>query len=245
MVDYEFDKYVKEGAYHWRLAYHPNPLRRHLELRAMYELTCDHLGRHISLESATGVDIGCGDGAFLRAASDRGANIVGIDRSETGLTVGRNKLLRYGIKGELVRGDVGELPFDREFDFAVAIELIEHIPNPAQLVAEANRCLSADGVFVCTTPMKRDSGLRDHRHVQEFTAHELYDILVQEFDNVLIYGYHPGWLKRSLQNPSRIAMLNRAVRGLTRIGAVFWNPYRYISTSEPDAEWNQLVAVCH
>lgn len=242
---YEFDKYVTEGAYHWRLAHNRNPLRRQLKSQSLYEVVCDHLQRRVELESTDGVDIGCGDGAFMYTAVRKGANIVGVDLSHKGLSAGRQEFRRrLSHPPAMVRADATCLPFRDLFDYAVAIELIEHLEEPMELLRAVAANLRSDGVFICTTPHRQGDELRDHRHVREFTAQELADILNEQFDDVEVFGYYPERLNSLLQTPTPIQQFNRLVRVGARLGSYVWNPYRRLSTRTPDESWRQLVVVC-
>lgn len=52
----------------------------------------------------------------------------------------------------VVLGNAESLNLSQTFDVVVAGELIEHLPNPGQLLATARRHLDKDGVLVLTTP---------------------------------------------------------------------------------------------
>jgi SAM-dependent methyltransferase len=52
-----------------------------------------------------------------------------------------------------VVGDVMKMPFDgSSFDTVVCNQVLEHIPRPADVIAEASRVLKPGGYFVCTAP---------------------------------------------------------------------------------------------
>jgi SAM-dependent methyltransferase len=93
------------------------------------------------------LDIGCRDGALTRhfAAGNR---VVGLDADRDALA----RASKLGI--ETVWADAEEpLPFpDEAFDVVVAAELLEHLPEPQRLVAEAARVLRAGGTIVGSVP---------------------------------------------------------------------------------------------
>lgn len=243
--EYEFDKYVTEGAYHWRLAHNRNLLRRQLKSRSLYNIVCDHIEKNINLQSTDGIDVGCGDGAFMYTAVRRGANIVGIDLSHSGLAAGRQEFRRrLSQPPTMMRADATCLPFRDPFDYAVAIELIEHLEEPTALLRSVAENLQPDGIFVCTTPHRQGDELRDHRHVREFTVQELTRLLSEQFGDVEVLGYYPEYLDSLLQTPTPVQQFNRLIRVGTRLGSYVWNPYRRLSTQTPDESWRQLVAVC-
>lgn len=240
----EFDKYIKEGAYHWELAHNTNPLRQQLKPKTLYSIVCDVIEERLDIETNRGIDVGCGDGAFMYSVQRRGGEIVGVDVSREGIKAGREEFQRRNLPvPEMTQADATRLPFCTQFEYAVGIEIIEHVPDPDSLLAEVVSKLDREGLFVCTTPTKRGDTLRDHRHVQEFSAEELEELLHHHFESVRVLGYFPDSLDDTFQTPTRSPLLNKAVRGSTRIVSQLWNPYRKISTSNPDASWSQLVAI--
>jgi SAM-dependent methyltransferase len=93
------------------------------------------------------LDLGCRYGALTRAYAE--GNLV------TGVDVDREALAEAAKLGIETRwADVDEpLPFDdATFDVVVAGELLEHVRDPAGLVAEARRVLRPDGPFVASVP---------------------------------------------------------------------------------------------
>lgn len=93
------------------------------------------------------LDLGCRSGAVTRHFV-AGNEVVGLDVDRAAL----EKAAAHGI--EPVVGDVEEpLPFpDCSFDVVVAGELLEHLRDPAALVAEAARVLRPGGTLVGSVP---------------------------------------------------------------------------------------------
>jgi len=93
------------------------------------------------------LDVGCRYGALTRAYVD-GNEVVGFDVDRDALA----EAAKLGI--ETVWGDADEaLPFeDASFDVVVCGELLEHIRDPAGLVAEAHRVLRPGGTLVGSVP---------------------------------------------------------------------------------------------
>jgi SAM-dependent methyltransferase len=62
------------------------------------------------------LELGCGSGVFLRAASDRGAEVFGLDASEALLALARKRV----PEADLRRGDMQFLPYEDDFFDVVA-----------------------------------------------------------------------------------------------------------------------------
>jgi ubiquinone/menaquinone biosynthesis C-methylase UbiE len=96
------------------------------------------------------LDLGCGPGNLLERLA--GARRVGADFSETMLAQARRRLAGRG-GFELVKADGAALPFDaRSFDRVVCSEVLEHVPEPARVVAEIRRVCRPGARVVFTVP---------------------------------------------------------------------------------------------
>jgi 2-polyprenyl-3-methyl-5-hydroxy-6-metoxy-1,4-benzoquinol methylase len=92
------------------------------------------------------LDVGCGQGDLLKAAENRGWEATGIDVSSHAVTTARGRGLDVK-KGELT--DVA-LP-ENHFDVITMYEVIEHMPNPRDILLKAHELLKDSGVLVIQT----------------------------------------------------------------------------------------------
>jgi SAM-dependent methyltransferase len=93
------------------------------------------------------LDLGCRYGALTQAYA-RGNEVTGVDVDREALV----EAAKLGIDTQWA--DVDQpLPFaDASFDVVVAGELLEHVRDPARLIAEARRVLRPGGQFVASVP---------------------------------------------------------------------------------------------
>jgi len=92
------------------------------------------------------LDVGCGTGAFLSVANSEYA-CSGVDVSAEAVAVVRHDL---GIEAQ--SGDLRSLQMPRNhFDVITLFDVIEHVPEPDQLLVEVQHLLTPDGVCVMTT----------------------------------------------------------------------------------------------
>lgn len=92
------------------------------------------------------LDLGCGAGFLSNYLAARGHHVRGLDADAESLEVAR----AYDRSGsaDYQRGDACTLPYaDASFDVVCAMDLLEHVEDPARLVAEAARVLAPGGVF--------------------------------------------------------------------------------------------------
>ncbi len=116
-----------------------NPVVRRL-MRA-FERTLDELFEQAAPQSL--LDVGCGEAVlthkWAQRLSDR--RVVGIDLDDPLLHAEWQQRQAPNLSYRVMKAE--NLPFaDGEFDVATAIEVLEHVPDPAHTVAEMARVAS-------------------------------------------------------------------------------------------------------
>jgi 2-polyprenyl-6-hydroxyphenyl methylase/3-demethylubiquinone-9 3-methyltransferase len=92
------------------------------------------------------LDVGCGGGFLSNYLGARGHEVTGLDASADALQVAT--LHDSGGSVRYQQGDALKLPFrDASFDAVCAMDFLEHVENPDQVVAEAARVLRPSGLF--------------------------------------------------------------------------------------------------
>jgi 2-polyprenyl-6-hydroxyphenyl methylase/3-demethylubiquinone-9 3-methyltransferase len=99
------------------------------------------------------LDVGCGGGILSEPLARRGARVTGIDMGTAALAVARHHMAAGGLTIDYRRTTVEALA-DREpaaFDVVVCMELQEHVPDPASVLAACSRLLRPGGnLFLAT-----------------------------------------------------------------------------------------------
>ncbi len=113
-----------------------NPVVR--RLMAGFESTLDEL--FVKADAHSLLDVGCGEGVLVEqwahALGER--RVVGIDLDDPHLREQWAKRSAPNLEYRVMKAE--NLPFaDDEFDVATAIEVLEHVPDPAHTVAEMAR----------------------------------------------------------------------------------------------------------
>lgn len=125
------------------------------------------------------VDVGCGDGRFLREVANRYPDIklLGVDASARaiGLAQALNPGIEYRAHDIVADGAPGR------FDVATLIEVIEHIPPLAlpDFLRTVASMLSPGGRLIVTVPHRNKPLIE--KHYQHFTATQLEQLLAPHF----------------------------------------------------------------
>jgi ubiquinone/menaquinone biosynthesis C-methylase UbiE len=95
------------------------------------------------------LDVGCGTGVWLRAATALGALPAGVDISQVALDACRRDL----PAAELHCGPAESLPFsEREFDFISCLGALEHFVEPHAALREMIRVAKPGALFLLLVP---------------------------------------------------------------------------------------------
>ena len=94
------------------------------------------------------MDIGCASGGLLRAASNRGYTVAGVEINQ--------HAVQYAVQHYNLNVQCGTLETtqwkDESFDIVIMVNAIEHLYHPSQTVSHIQRILKPGGFFFCMTP---------------------------------------------------------------------------------------------
>lgn len=94
------------------------------------------------------LDVGCSYGFLLEIAKEKGFDAYGVELSRDAVEYCKQKL---GLNVFL--GHIEDAGYDDcFFDVITAVDVIEHIPNPAQFILELKKKLKMSGILYLTTP---------------------------------------------------------------------------------------------
>ncbi len=99
------------------------------------------------------VDVGCGGGILAEAMAHRGATVLGIDRAQAALQVAELHALEAGVAVEYRLSAAEELAATSPgaFDVVTCMEMLEHVPEPPQVIAALARLTKPGGhVYIST-----------------------------------------------------------------------------------------------
>ncbi len=93
------------------------------------------------------LDVGCGGGILSEALAKAGAQVTGLDLSEPSLQVARAHAQSQGLSIDYRYESVHDLAHEQAgaFDAVVCMEMLEHVPDPARVVASCAQALKPGG----------------------------------------------------------------------------------------------------
>ncbi len=98
------------------------------------------------------LDIGCGGGVLTEEIAQLRCQVTGIDISPRSIAIAKTHAARGGLTIDYRVSSGTQVPFDPEsFDAVSCCDVLEHIPDWMQVIAEASRVLKPGGLFLFDT----------------------------------------------------------------------------------------------
>ncbi|MGB1236965.1 MAG: bifunctional 2-polyprenyl-6-hydroxyphenol methylase/3-demethylubiquinol 3-O-methyltransferase UbiG [Pseudomonadales bacterium] len=129
---------------------------KHSEFKPLHDINPLRVGfidRIASLNGKRVLDIGCGGGILSESMVQRGAQVTGIDMGAAPLKVAKLHGLESGFVADYQQITAEEMAekHPQSFDVVTCMEMLEHVPDPASIVAACAKLVKPGGhVFFST-----------------------------------------------------------------------------------------------
>ena len=126
------------------------------EFKPLHEINPLRVSWIDQLESLQGkrvLDVGCGGGILSESIYFKGAEVTGIDLGEKSLNVAKLHQLESGAKVNYRLVSVEQLAEEApaSYDVIVCLEMLEHVPDPASIVAACAKLVKPGGMVFFST----------------------------------------------------------------------------------------------
>jgi 2-polyprenyl-6-hydroxyphenyl methylase / 3-demethylubiquinone-9 3-methyltransferase len=113
----------------------------------------EFIDQRVGLAGKRVLDIGCGGGILAEAMAARGARVTAIDMAAAPLAVAQIHLRESGLEVEYLKSTAEAHAEARAgaYDVVTCLEMLEHVPDPSQVVAACSQLARPGGqVFFST-----------------------------------------------------------------------------------------------
>lgn len=204
------------------------------EFRPLHEinpLRLNWIDERVGLKGKKVLDVGCGGGILAESMARRGADVLGIDLADKSLKVAELHKLETGVSNVNYRFVSAEQLAAEEhatFDVVTCLEMLEHVPDPAQTIqACADLCKPGGWLFFSTI----------NRNPKSF----VFAIVGAEYVlNLLPKGTHEY---KKFIKPSELAQYARQSKlDFSEIIGLVYNPLTKVYRLARDTDVNYMVA---
>ena len=176
------------------------------------------------------LDVGCGGGILAESLAVRGAHVTGIDLGEKALGVAKLHRLESGVAVDyrLIAAEALAAESPAAFEVVTSMEMLEHVPAPAAIVAACATLTTEGGIVIFATL---------NRNPKSY----LFAILGAEYVLKLLPRGTHDWAK--FLRPAELATFSRrAALELVELVGMTYNPLTKTFRLEADTAVNYLAA---
>ena len=129
---------------------------RSSEFKPLHEinpLRANYIDQHSPVAGKRLVDVGCGGGILAESMAQRGATVTGIDMGEAPLSVAKLHQRESGVEIHYLQSTAEQLAAKEagSFDIVCCLEMLEHVPDPAAVVAACAELAQPGGALYFST----------------------------------------------------------------------------------------------
>ncbi len=118
---------------------------------------CEHFHRdpeaEFPLKGLRVLDIGCGGGLLCEPITRLGAQVTGVDALERNLKTAKTHAEQMGLEIDYRHGTIEQMVEAGEpvYDVVLNMEVIEHVANPPEFMADCGAMVREGGIMICST----------------------------------------------------------------------------------------------
>lgn len=113
----------------------------------------EFIQQHTDVKDKQILDIGCGGGILTESLAKAGAHLTGLDQATQVITIAKQhaKQQKLAIDYQVASLEDYATIHPHQFDIVTCMELLEHVPNPAELIKACQQAVKPNGYVFFST----------------------------------------------------------------------------------------------
>ena len=122
-------------------------------LHVINPLRANYINKKSPIDGLKVLDVGCGGGLLAEALDAKGANVTAIDVTDANIEVAKlhAKKMQVDINYKLITAEDLAKKESESYDVVSCLEVIEHVPDPGQLIKACADLLKPGGQMFLST----------------------------------------------------------------------------------------------
>ena len=146
----EIDQFSEDSSHWWDPNGPFKPLHKLNPVRVEYirNMILGHFGSK-KLNKLSLVDVGCGGGLVCEPFARQGLSVSGLDADENAINVANEHAIQQGLNINYQVNLIEDVK--KTYDVVLALEIIEHVPEPEKFVQDCLRICKPGGIIIFST----------------------------------------------------------------------------------------------
>ncbi len=192
-------------------------------------LRLNFIHEKVNLKNKKVLDVGCGGGILAESMTKLGANVMGIDMGKKVIRIAKLHALQSKLDIDYQCVSLETIATKKEpiFDVITCMEMLEHVPEPANIVSLCSRLLKPGGTLFMSTI---------NRNIKAY----LFAVIGAEYIlKLLPRGTHD--YEKFIKPSELIAWCRREELNITTLKGMTYNPITQVYKLGDDISVNYLI----
>ena len=160
-VKHAFDKEAYDKYYGEQLIEEPKKEETALDCTNLYPRFTWLINDVLKKQYKSVVDLGCADGYLSLTLANKGVECYGVNLYEPSVKLANERAKKHNLPAVFETKDI--MKCTKKADAVILFEVLEHVPNPQEMIDHCMSLVNEGGSFYLSTPSPQHVGIEQHK----------------------------------------------------------------------------------